>query len=648
VPANLYLEHLVVYGTGDWPESIPVTGTPSFTIENLVVGTDYQVRVQAVCDDNDYSNPVLISFTTPFCDLEQQCPITYILSDGFGDGWKGYDGDPNSAINVVDAIDGSVHATLTFDDGYSYEGTLPLCPGNYDFVWVSGSYDTECSFTIYGPDGEAILSHEEGYAFPDDGLLGSYTHACPAIFTFIVEGNWDTPSNWDQNDLPQAFNNVVINAAAVIPADCVAEANYITIGTEGSLTIEDGGQLKHKNPGVVATVEKTIGGYTIANGNGDYGVTDGWYLIASPLANNVQPGNVTDMITAQQQDYDLFRYNKDAEGDFVWENYKQGHFTTLEPMQGYLYANHYGTTLKFTGEINPVDDDSYITIPDEPGFYLIGKPLVCDGYTQYYDSWGNCWYNLPYYRMNENQKELIAEVVKGAVLPGEGIFVEQVGKPLSLDVKFFTEYGYDPKKGAIALNLTKDRGAAIDRAIVRFGEGPVLSKLMLNPDNTKVSIPQGGEEYAIVRSASEGEMPVNFKAATNGSYTLNASVNDTEMEYLHLIDNLTGADIDMLETPAYTFNAKTTDYASRFKLVFKAKEDGASTSSGTFAFFNGSTWMVNNTGNAILQVVDMMGRVLTSEQINGNAKTSIEAAPGVYMMRLVNGNDVKVQKIIIK
>jgi hypothetical protein len=40
------------------------------------------------------------------------------------------------------------------------------------------------------------------------------------------------------------------------------------------------------------------------------------------------------------------------------------------------------------------------------------------------------------------------------------------------------------------------------------------------------------------------------------------------LDYLHLIDNLTGADVDLLQMPEYTFTAKTTDYASRFRLVF--------------------------------------------------------------------------------
>ena len=57
--------------------------------------------------------------------------------------------------------------------------------------------------------------------------------------------------------------------------------------------------------------------------------------------------------------------------------------------------------------------------------------------------------------------------------------------------------------------------------------------------------------------------------------------------------------------------------------------------------------MVSSEGEATLQVVDMMGRVLSSQTVNGNAQVSIDRAAGVYLLRLINGSDVKVQKIVI-
>ncbi len=55
--------------------------------------------------------------------------------------------------------------------------------------------------------------------------------------------------------------------------------------------------------------------------------------------------------------------------------------------------------------------------------------------------------------------------------------------------------------------------------------------------------------------------------------------------YLHLIDNMTGVDVDLFATPGYRFDALTTDYASRFRLVFAT---GNSAESDNFAFINGA------------------------------------------------------------
>jgi hypothetical protein len=75
---------------------------------------------------------------------------------------------------------------------------------------------------------------------------------------------------------------------------------------------------------------------------------------------------------------------------------------------------------------------------------------------------------------------------------------------------------------------------------------------------------------------------------------------------------------------------------------------GIDENSEQFAFFNGHDWTVNNKGRATLQVIDMTGRLISTETLDGNAHVTIDAAPGVYMLQLTNGNDVKTQKVIIK
>ena len=181
-----------------------------------------------------------------------------------------------------------------------------------------------------------------------------------------------------------------------------------------------------------------------------------------------------------------------------------------------------------------------------------------------------------------------------------------------------------------------------------FNEGSQLGKFYFGEQDANIYIPQDGKEYAIVHSDGIGEIPVNFKAKKNGEYTLTVETANSQLStvnYLHLIDNLTGANIDLLTTPSYTFTARTDDYASRFKLVFNAL--GSDSGNEDFAFISNGNIIVNSEGT--LQVIDALGRILFTKEItttNCQLPTS-NYKPGVYVLRLVNGQNVKTQKIII-
>ena len=372
------------------------------------------------------------------------------------------------------------------------------------------------------------------------------------------------------------------------------------------------------------TFDKEIAGYTA-------GQIDHYYLLASPIG-EVSPENVTNMLS---NDYDLYYF--DQEGDIdgkEWINYKgnDGNFN-LEPGKGYLYANSQTVNLSFTGF--PTYGEADVTLSrtdntnvDFQGWNLVGNPLAQSAYIA-----------KDFYKMNSYGTDIVSTTAETAIEAMEGIFVVA-----DEDEEILTFSNEEPAKSpALLLNLSQNRGIVIDRAIVRFDEGNALPKLMLNENNTKVYIPQDNKDFAVIRTNENGETPIHFKAAKNGTYTISISTQEVDFRYLHLIDNLTGTDIDLLETPSYTFNAKTTDYASRFKLVFIT-----GLSDDHFAFFSNGNWIIDNEGSATLQIIDVTGRIISSESINGCASVNIDEAAGVYMIRLIKGDNVKVQKIVVK
>ena len=106
----------------------------------------------------------------------------------------------------------------------------------------------------------------------------------------------------------------------------------------------------------------------------------------------------------------------------------------------------------------------------------------------------------------------------------------------------------------------------------------------------------------------------------------------------------------MLAQTNYSFKASTSDYSSRFRLVF-ISEDGPSTGSGAsgdFAFFSNGQVIVNNDGESVLHLIDIAGRVVSSESVSGCCAVGVDVTPGLYLMRLISGENVKTQKIVVR
>ena len=390
-----------------------------------------------------------------------------------------------------------------------------------------------------------------------------------------------------------------------------------------------GGDIFVLNFVTVQTFTKNIHAYS-------QDTKDYYYLVATPIG-AVSPDDVTNML---ENSYDLYYFDQVGDTDGKeWINYKHstdGGFD-LTPGKGYLYANSGNVTLTFTGTPysgeNTLSLEYYESNEDEKmrGWNLLGNPFAETVYIE--DN---------FYVMNDEGTDLTTTQTH-KVQPMEGFFVKATEENQSITLS--TDLP-DKKNQQFVINVIRDRGAAIDRAIVRFGEGNMLPKFMLNQDNTKLYIPQDNKDYAVVYAESDmGEMPVNFKAAENGSYTLCFASEEVSFSYLHLIDNITGADVDLLANPNYSFEARTTDYASRFRLVFVC---GNANDDDNFAYYNNGLWVINNEGEAIVQVIDVTGRIMKSEQIEGCYSLNLKAAPGVYMFRLINGDSMKVQKVVVK
>jgi hypothetical protein len=129
-----------------------------------------------------------------------------------------------------------------------------------------------------------------------------------------------------------------------------------------------------------------------------------------------------------------------------------------------------------------------------------------------------------------------------------------------------------------------------------------------------------------------------FKAKTMGQYTLKLNANGN-ISYLHLVDRLTGNDIDMLVEDEYSFIGTASDNANRFIVKLDANSDGAD---DNFVYQNGDDIVVSGEGE--LQVFDVMGRMIASQRVNGVETLRKPDQTGVYIYKM----NEKTQKIVVR
>ena len=205
-------------------------------------------------------------------------------------------------------------------------------------------------------------------------------------------------------------------------------------------------------------------------------------------------------------------------------------------------------------------------------------------------------------------------------------------------INFFLDNGQDSKNVAV-LELGRPENGGAEKLNV----GSTKGRISLRHDNTDFGI--------LFRDITEGSQPLYFDTDEDGTFTLSWNTANANFSSLTLVDNLTGVKYDMLANDSYSFQGNANDYRSRFKVVigrFTDVEENEETVTDNFAFFDGSDWVVNGQGQ--LTVTDMTGRtVYTSNLTNDQNRVSLNGvANGIYLMRVANGQNVNVQKIIIK
>ena len=491
-------------------------------------------------------------------------------------------------------------------------------------------------------------------------------------------------------------NHLFINEDAVLLQKEVTNGSkaYETINATTGITFDNSSKSAHDYYGNPLNYDWHFMSTPLSNASTGATYTSGTFTNSSPAnISGMEDGYFPNELTMMNGDvkWDFYTY---YEPQYHWINLKRGpgnHWHTdggaiinyeeadntasgaiFVPGKGYMMAISQDSYMSNTGTLN--NGDVTITLtnqePNTIDLYNKGWNLVGNPYQAYLDL--NKVGTGTYYIYDAESGVYVAYAVTGSenpvtpsryIHPHQGFFMysasdgaEFTFKPsmATTEKQNGSYFRGDEQINYPLVNLfVKNQAGNRDLTVIEFNRpeigGATKVSFMTNA-NFSIAAHLDNESYGLLFTPEGTEkVPVHFVATEDGTYTLDWSTYNGDFTSLLLVDNMTGVITDMLRSDSYTFEASKDDYASRFYITYTVTGvDEYSEGDGSFAFFDGSDWIVNGKGQ--LDIVDVTGRVLFSKRIaNEQNRVSLgNVAPGVYMMRVTDGKNTMVQKIVVR
>ena len=433
-------------------------------------------------------------------------------------------------------------------------------------------------------------------------------------------------------------NIIVVNPITVSGTLEFVNGGLFRNETAAKLMFAEGAQLITDNTGVLATMKKHINGTE-------------WYTISSPLAESVNVTDVTNLIptTVSATDYDL--YYLDEKNGF-WVNARPeaeqtSDFTTIDKGRGYIYSNNAGADyIAFAGEINVEDVECTLTNGDGHGFNLIGNPFSQNITLDNVVSDRTAELAEGFYVLT-NQNTWGTKLTDSEIKPLQSFLVQATtAGDVTISKPTPSSKGGRSNEQNTNIEIIVSNSNYRDNAYAMFGEGTGLNKINhRNVEAPMVYIPQGGEDFAIAFMDENTTLfPVSFKAMTTGKYSISLKATE-DVNTLVLIDNQTGAETNMLLESSYSFIGSPADRDNRFTVKLGISQNNGQNDDEHFVYQYGNELVID--GEGMLQVFDVLGRVVISEEVHGQRVNIGSLIKGAYIVRMT-GENVMTQKIIVK
>lgn len=518
-----------------------------------------------------------------------------------------------------------------------------------------------------------------------------------------VSTDWNVAANWGSGAVPTASDDVYIMANAVRNAHVTtntAVCNSLTIGAGATLVIDAGKALTASgsttnNGTLLIKADASAMGSFIDNGtitgSGDFKMEQyitGTNNAGTPNGRFYYVGSAVTGATAadyiQDSGNKLWSYSEAANGYSQLTNGA----AALTALQGYtvratangsitqsgtgFHTGNQSTSLSRTGTSN-----------NKRGYHLVANPYPSTV------SWDNATRtNLEatiWYRTNQTGTMVFdtynaasgigtsnnGTAVTGNIPPGQAVWmrVDADGNTGTIGFNQANRshgtlaniFKTEAEEGTVRMVLSN--GTNSDEAIVVFNQDAQdgfddfdsrkywttnVPQLYMNVDEDTLVI------NGLTNTFSNPVVALGAKLPTTGTYLLNASSITLTGESVYLEDKALGIFQDLNTNPAYSFVSDAGNISDRFALHFGMSVTGIDNPTAMEARVYTSNQntihiiLADKIENGMVDVLDMSGRVVRSAALNANHNTfKLNAAPGVYVVRVATANGTETHKIVL-
>ena len=368
----------------------------------------------------------------------------------------------------TEVYDGSLALTttsgwvdITLDSGFDYDDSqnLVIAIDDNDGEYISSSTNS-LFISETTSNYQSILSYQDDDNISPSSPNADYGNRYQSVpnlkLSFTQTSNsvvwdgssstdWSTTANWNDGSTPTSAATILIPADAANMPVIDGSNGEVTLGgismdTNASLTIEDGGHLTIDGSGTISGDVTIIDGGSLIASNGSVTgtisynrtvPTTDWYLISCPVSGQDIDAFVSaeGLATGTGNNMGFADFNNNSNS---WSYYQDGATGTgnFNIGQGHSIKLATTGTVSFTGTFNDTDTDINLTTGSSNNYNLIGNPYLASvsvvellnaNSSELNESTVWVWDKVT---SSYGQKNLAVDL---EIAPGQGFFVESSG-----------------------------------------------------------------------------------------------------------------------------------------------------------------------------------------------------------------------------